>query len=417
MAFGLLDDRVSSLVALFESGPTIYLEPALSLFSKLAVLEIALFGILFAAGRSSNMADVVVRLMKLGTFFWFITEFPKWQGTILSGFTWGAQNMLVEGGSASLLPSTFIQHGFSAWSLVRKCSEGLSFWSGDGGTLIVLALVGVLLFLGMLWMGITGAMTILEYYLVTAIGFLLLPLSAFSPTAFIAEKPFSAFISLGVKAATVTLLSGLIITDLNGLLNGTSVCTSGGEVADRLRTVGLLLASAVFYLVLFIFAPRLAAGALTGTASLGAGAALGAAIGLAGATAGAAWGASKMGGAALKGGVAAFRGAHSAVNAGRAAAAGIGAAAKEGANMAGAGAGAMNRAAGAAGGVAAYGAQAAKDGISISAVGQHFKEQSAKAAAQRATATQNGRSAARSFKGIRQAADQIRRIDDDGGEK
>lgn len=417
MAFGLLDDRVSSLVALFESGPSIYLEPAISLFSKLAVLEIALFGILFAAGRSSNMADVVVRLMKLGVFFWFITEFPKWQGTVLGGFIWGAQNMLVDSGSASLLPSTFIDHGFSAWSMVRKCSEGLSFWSGDGGTLLVLAIVGVVLFLGMLWMGITGAMTILEYYLVTAIGFLLLPLSAFSPTAFAAEKPFSAFISLGVKAATVTLLSGLIIADLNGLLDGTSACATGGDVADRLRTVGLLLASAVFYLVLFIYAPRLAAGVLTGTASLGAGAALGAAIGLAGATAAAVWGSSKVAGAVVKGGAAGFRGAHSAVNAGRAAAAGIGAAASEGAKAAGPWGRPMDRAAGAASGVAAYGGQAAKDAINMSALGRHFKEQSAKAAAQRSTAGQKGRSAARSFREVRQVADRVRRIDDDGGEK
>ncbi|WP_193166454.1 type IV secretion system protein, partial [Microbulbifer hainanensis] len=104
-----LDNRVSSLVALFQAGPSQYVDVAVSLFSKLAVIEIAFFGLLIALGRGRMMSETFMQIMKMGVFFWFIKEFPTFQTTILSGFQWSGLQLTGQGGGTeSLLASSYL---------------------------------------------------------------------------------------------------------------------------------------------------------------------------------------------------------------------------------------------------------------------------------------------------------------------
>ncbi|WP_193166470.1 type IV secretion system protein, partial [Microbulbifer hainanensis] len=167
----------------------------------------------------------------------------------------------------------------------------------DFVTLVWLLMIGVIVFFAMVFMGLTAVLTIIEYYIVTAIGFIILPFSAFSATRFIAEKTFSSFIALGVKAATIVVVSGFVLSDITQLTSS-SLCSADTSFGDQLGMTPLLFATAVLYLLLFINVPGLAAGVLTGSPKLGAGMALVAGAGML-ATAGAvAYGAFKGGSAA-----------------------------------------------------------------------------------------------------------------------
>lgn len=397
---GSLDERAISLIQLFQSGPANYLGTAISLFSKLAVIEIALFGLLLAVGRGLGFADAFTRLFKLGLFFWFIQNFLQFQGTILGGFQWAGQTMTGQNASAgpeALLPSTFLNYGLTALSGVRECAGTLSVFGGEIGTYILLYVIGFVIFLGMLFMGLSALLTLLEYYLVTAIAFILLPLAALSATAFAAERTFSAFLGIGIKAAAIVVISGFILGDLDTLISADGIC-GGGEPESNLRNALLLFATASFYIVLFITAPSLAASVLTGNSRLGAGTALMAAGGLGFAIAGGGAMAAKAGAAGV--GAAASGGA-SAANAARAAVSGTSAAMKAGAASM-KGAGSIGKAAGAAGGAARYGmaaaGNAAKAGANraaqMSRIASDFRDKmrsgSAQAEAARAAGTTAG---------------------------
>ncbi|WP_193189001.1 type IV secretion system protein [Nisaea sediminum] len=292
-----LDNRVSSLVALFQAGPSQYVDVAVSLFSKLAVIEIAFFGLLIALGRGRMMSETFMQIMKMGVFFWFIKEFPTFQTTILSGFQWSGLQLTGQGGGTeSLLASSYLTAATNVVGQIFDCAAELSFFT-DFVTLVWLLMIGVIVFFAMVFMGLTAVLTIIEYYIVTAIGFIILPFSAFSATRFIAEKTFSSFIALGVKAATIVVVSGFVLSDITQLTSS-SLCSADTSFGDQLGMTPLLFATAVLYLLLFINVPGLAAGVLTGSPKLGAGMALVAGAGML-ATAGAvAYGAFKGGSAA-----------------------------------------------------------------------------------------------------------------------
>ncbi|MEP2185784.1 type IV secretion system protein, partial [Roseibium sp.] len=207
-----LDDRVSSLVLLFQGGSSSYLTTAINLATQLAVLEIAFFGIMLMLGRGAVFADSFMKIFKLGLIFWFVTKFPYFQDQIFDGFVLSAN--IVSGApvdTSALLVSQYFDNGTLVWASIMECIKPLSFLS-NFVIIIFFLLAGLVAYVGLILMGITAVLTILEYYIVTTIGFIILPFAAFSPTNFISNKIFSSFIAIGIKAATIIIISGFVIS-------------------------------------------------------------------------------------------------------------------------------------------------------------------------------------------------------------
>src|SRR5690606_19172214 len=119
-------------------------------------------------------------------------------------------------------------------------------------------------------------MTLVEFYLITAFGVIMIPWGINRHTAFIAERYFGAILAQGVKLMVVVTLVGLLMPVLSGLeLGPDPSLTDGFSLMFGVATIGLLIWRA----------PSVASGLMSGSANLSASDTIGMGMGSVGAVA------------------------------------------------------------------------------------------------------------------------------------
>lgn len=241
-------------------------------------IDLVLFG-LFAVALEDGaiMAKSMRTLLRYGFFVLLVTKWPELVAVLIQGFVWAGQTA---GGNVSgpsvQDPSAIFDFGFNvAQPMLDKVSTLAHGFTGTMENLPTIALyelciVGTIA--AFLMIAIQCFIAYLEFMIVAVLSLVLLPFGPWKHTKFLSEKSLGAVISHGIKLMTLTF-----IVALAGAVLPSFVPATGVSVHDAFVAMGATLAVAL----LCIQAPNLAAGLMSGSPSLGAGAMIGTVTGAA----------------------------------------------------------------------------------------------------------------------------------------
>ena len=284
-----LDEFLNRYTAQVGSGFGLIQGDVQAVFATLMVISLGLSGLLWALDEHQNVPAALIRKVLLfGFFAWLITGWHAMSLTVVNGFA--ALGLKAGGGAMSVgdlihSPSKVILDGLKvAGELLkyigRMSSEGLGmgfFIHFDAILITALATIGVILAFAAL--GIHIMVTIIEFYIVTLIGFVTVPFGILTQTAFLAERAIGYVVAVGVKVMAIAIVVSI----------GETIFASYTVSAepDWSESCGLLIAALAFCMLGFKI-PAIAAAQISGGPQLSAGSAASAAIGVAATVGGAA---------------------------------------------------------------------------------------------------------------------------------
>ena len=301
--FNTLTSTLTTLIDAFSVGYANLIGDIDYLLYTLGGIEITLIGLYWALGGGERIVEVFKKVLFLFFWVWLVNEAPFLMDDFVfslaeAGFTAGGN-----AGNLDLLldPSRIAGYGIDATEKLGKEFEEVDWDVGDA---IILGFCFLLIIACFFIIAIQVFLTVVEYYLITAMVGILLPFGIIKPTKFLAEKAIGAVIAAGVKMMVLAFLIAVIDPTL-------ATITFTGDEIKLNEIFSVLLLSATFAFLCWN-APGMAAGLLSGSPSLSAGTALqnatsavamgaGAVAAGVGATAAAARGAVAAGGAAIRG--------------------------------------------------------------------------------------------------------------------
>ena len=249
----------------FSAGRTGLFPDAQRLMHIFVVLEVAFAGLYLALGSSADIRAIAKKMLVIGFFFWFLTNYGDILRFVVDGFLYAGE----KAGSGTTVnfatlrdPGQVFAHGMElAQPLAAKLfsdinSSYFGIPSVDGLMLLFCIILTVFSFA---IMAIQVFITYLEYLLVATAGFILIPFGIFKPTAFIAERVFGAIISFGVKLMILALIIGVSDAFLSTVVMPPTV---SWQQAVELSVIALALT------FLSLHAPAVAQSLLSGTPHL-----------------------------------------------------------------------------------------------------------------------------------------------------
>src|SRR4029079_9806359 len=208
--------------------------------------------------------EVIKKVLFLGFWLWFTTAFQSNAKTFVdslinAGLTAGGQ-----GGGYNLLldPSRIASYGLTTTDNLSKAMGGISITHPADA--LVFGICYVVIMAAFLIMAIQVFLSVLEYYLITAVAGVLVPWGILPQTKFLAEKAIGAVVSAGIKL----MVLAFIVAVTNPVLASMHF-TSQDIKLNELWSVVLTSAAIAF---LAWHAPSVAAGLLDVSPALGAGA-------------------------------------------------------------------------------------------------------------------------------------------------
>lgn len=256
-------------------------------FGLLVIISLTASALLWAVDETHNVPAALIRkVMLFGFFAWLITSWHELTLTLIRGFA--ALGLKAGGGRMSVgdllhSPSKVIIDGLQvAFELLkyigRMASEGMGtgfFTHIDAIAITALAAFGIIL--AFVALGVHLMVTIVEFYIVTLIGFVTVPFGILTQTAFLSERAIGYVWAIGVKVMAMAIVISI----------GETIFTSYvvSPEPSWSESCGLLIAALAFCLLGFRI-PSIAAAQISGGPQLSAGAAASAAVGVAAAVGG-----------------------------------------------------------------------------------------------------------------------------------
>lgn len=317
-----LDQFISAFTGQVGSGFGAIAGEVQTVLAILVVISITLTAVLWAIDETQNvLAPLVRKILLIGFFAWLVTNWHSLSLTVVNGF---AKLGLQASGGGSIgdftkAPTKAVEAGLSVVVDLIKYIGDLAQQNGGFGALmhidmiIVAAVAAIGILLAFIILAIEIAVTIIEFYIVTLIAFVVVPFGVLSQTSFLAEKAIGYVISVGFKFMALAVIAGIGINIFE-----TYTLSPQPTVAEE---AGLLL-SAIFLMMLSLKVPSIAAAIISGGPQLNTGSALMGAAGVAAGAAGVGLAARSVGGAVAGGmgsgggKVAAARAASGAINSG-----------------------------------------------------------------------------------------------------
>ncbi len=227
---------------------------ASDLFYLLAVIELALFGLVWALRQEASWGLFFFKIIKLGAIFLIIRSYPYILQTLINGFTDTAFHG--SGSSASGVffnPGKIWKYGFDASLSMLKLSVqygtpnislGMLYLFLGFGSLLLFALIGAEIIV------ITAA-----FYVVSLVALLLIPFGTLTVTKNFLEQAISGVMQMGARMFGLIMVLGV----------GVSAWGSLGASIDQNTKIDTLLGFFFATLVIFVLAikvPKLAATAV-----------------------------------------------------------------------------------------------------------------------------------------------------------
>lgn len=296
-----LDQFISAFTGQVGSGFGAIAGPVQGVLATLVVISITLSAILWAIDETQNiMAALVRKILLIGLFAWLVTNWHSLTLTVINGF---AKLGLQASGGGSIgdftrAPTKAVEAGLSVVIDLIKYIGDLAQQNAGFGALmhidmiIVAAVAAIGILLAFIILAIEIAVTIIEFYIVTLIAFVVVPFGVLSQTSFLAEKAIGYVVSVGFKFMALAVIAGVGINIFE-----TYTLSPQPTVAEE---AGLLL-SAIFLMMLSLKVPAIAGAMISGGPQLNTGGALMGAAGVAAGAAGVGLAARAAGGAVAGG--------------------------------------------------------------------------------------------------------------------
>lgn len=296
-----LDQFISAFTGQVGNGFGAIAGPVQGVLATLVVISITLSAILWAIDETQNiMAALVRKILLIGFFAWLVTNWHSLTLTVINGF---AKLGLQASGGGSIgdftrAPTKAVEAGLSVViDLIKYIGELAQQNAGFGALMhidmiIVAAVAAIGILLAFIVLAIEIAVTIIEFYIVTLIAFVVVPFGVLSQTSFLAEKAIGYVVSVGFKFMALAVIAGVGINIFE-----TYTLSPQPTVAEE---AGLLL-SAIFLMMLSLKVPAIAGAMISGGPQLNTGGALMGAAGVAAGAAGVGLAARAAGGAVAGG--------------------------------------------------------------------------------------------------------------------
>lgn len=296
-----LDQFISAFTGQVGSGFGAIAGPVQGVLATLVVISITISAILWAIDETQNiMAALVRKILLIGFFAWLVTNWHSLTLTVINGF---AKLGLQASGGGSIgdftrAPTKAVEAGLSiVIDLIKYIGDLAQQNAGFGALMhidmiIVAAVAAIGILLAFIILAIEIAVTIIEFYIVTLIAFVVVPFGVLSQTSFLAEKAIGYVVSVGFKFMALAVIAGVGINIFE-----TYTLSPQPTVAEE---AGLLL-SAIFLMMLSLKVPAIAGAMISGGPQLNTGGALMGAAGVAAGAAGVGLAARAAGGAVASG--------------------------------------------------------------------------------------------------------------------
>jgi len=207
---------LDSLLTTFEQATDGWLsasfDAGMALFQRLAAIEIAVFGIVVAlkarsAGAAAILPELSWKLFLIGLVLSGILIYPLWLPVLLQGLPGLAGEIT---GDATINPAEVVARG-SALSILVLGRAVASGWLSFSLVPSAIGVIGALgLFLAFFAMGAILFKTLIESWMILAIGPLWLGFAPFRLTAPIADNFLTYSFQVGIKLFLLVLMNGAV---------------------------------------------------------------------------------------------------------------------------------------------------------------------------------------------------------------
>jgi|GEM_PF-1576631 len=296
-----LDEFITKFVSQIDSGFGMISGDVHAILGTLVVISIVLTAMLWAIDEHNNvLASFVRKVLTIGFFAWLVGSWHSLSTTIVNGF--GKLGLQAGGGgsvgSFMTQPTVAVDAGLKVASQLMIYIGQLASQNFGAGTLmhidaIICAAVAALgILLAFIVLAIEVAVTVIEFHLVTLIGFVVVPFGVLSQTSFLAERAIGYVVSVGMKLMALGVILGI----------GINIFKSMTLSAEPTLTeeCGFVLA-ALFLMMLALKVPSIAGALISGGPQLHSGSALMGAAGVAAGVAGVGLAGRALGGAVAGG--------------------------------------------------------------------------------------------------------------------
>lgn len=227
---------------------------ALNLLYLFAVLELVIFGLLWALERDIGWGQLLFKILKIGLIFFVIQNYAWLTDTVIKSFAQLA-GVTVNNHEISRVifsPGKIWQYGYDAGvHLLQVATAGSNF----GLVLIQIILgLGILLVFGLL--GIQIILQLSGFYLIAFAALILLPFGTFTPSHNMFDKAVQSVLRAGVRVMTLIMVVGIAVVVWNGMHLTDMDATEA--VVNINQPLGLFFTALVF-LYLAIYLPKVAA--------------------------------------------------------------------------------------------------------------------------------------------------------------
>ncbi|HEY6322267.1 MAG TPA: P-type conjugative transfer protein TrbL [Thermoanaerobaculia bacterium] len=248
-AAGLLDDLVKGYQTAASSWLATLVPMAERTFGILAGIEIAVGALMWFVNRKTideMFLAFIRKILVLGLFYGFLSQFPLWVPRIVEGFQAAGQ---AASQTQELSPSGVIQVGIDISTRLLKASSLIGLLLPAVGMFLAPVVV-LIVMIAFIAIAAQLVMTLVESYLVVTGGVVFLGFAAFRGSAPIADKYIVYAVQVGVKLFLLYLMvsTGLAMAARWALDMETQFAIFGGNLKPLFD---ILAGSVVFALLVW----------------------------------------------------------------------------------------------------------------------------------------------------------------------
>ncbi|GFO63609.1 P-type conjugative transfer protein TrbL [Geomonas paludis] len=266
---GILTDLLNVFMGSIVPGYGKVLPNAKTLLSMLATLEICLAGLWMAFdGGHKIEVTFLKKVMQIGFFVWVVNNYEWLVRIILLGFI---QTGTIAGGGTTPVnlitdPSRIVEYGFAVTAPIFEHTQNYSLWNVSirhAMDMLLTQFAAVLIVIAFFGIALLVFVTYLEFYIISALGLMLVPFGVFKHTAFLAEKVFGAIIAFGIRLMVLAFILSV---------SQQTLATLTLPPDPTFQEISLILLVALTIMGLAWHAPAVAGGLMAGSPGLGLGA-------------------------------------------------------------------------------------------------------------------------------------------------
>ena len=238
-AAGVLDDLVKGYQAAANSWLGTLVPMAERTFGILAGLEIAVGALIWVVNRRTvdeMLLGFIRKVLVLGLFYAFLSEFPLWVPRIVQGFQAAGQ---AASRTQDLSPSGVMKVGVDLGTRLFAAANDAGFLVPAAAVLLV-PLVTLIVMIAFVSIAAQLVMTLVESYLAVTGGVIFLGFAAFRGSAPLADKYIVYAVQVGVKLFLLYLMvsTGLTMTARWALDMETQLAVVGGNFKPLFDILG-----------------------------------------------------------------------------------------------------------------------------------------------------------------------------------